>query len=233
MPFSYTTQTRSALVGVPGGARMVSGQFRIRTLSEVVPGSTFTMSPEFFKALEDMIAYCESVPKKLPWAMDKLAKYMAYTNLAIAQQMSAGVKKAPRDTTRSWMIPVPRITWRYFLSWHVKRLRMGTWVLWNDSREAYFIEYGIQRNPQTGQVSPRRMRRPIQKLSLLRTMKAIQSTAVAHRVWSDVFWPKPGEPGRRTRSILWTMQSPHTQAAMGIQGTYMAGGNTMGGMESS
>jgi hypothetical protein len=74
-----------------------------------------------------------------------------------------------------------------------------TWQLYNDSREAYFIEFGI--NPH----SYRRVRRPIRKLSLMRTLRFAQGTGVYHRIWAQIYLP--GGP-RRTKGFVQTVQSP-------------------------
>jgi len=182
------------------------------------------------EAIEDYILWCENVAqRKLPAAMDILARFGVMLAGAYAQKYSAGVHKHPGDTARSWIMPVPRITNRYFLGWRVARVRQGTWMLTNDSREAYYIEYGIHRNPHTGQVAPRRIRRPIFKLSFLRMMEAFQETAVAHRIWSDILVPKPGQPGRRTKQLTWSTlafsQSPGVMGSQGIiTGTVPGGG---------
>ena len=163
---------------------------------------------------------------KLPEAEDYMTAYLAMLAGSYAQKYSAGVQKSPHDTSRSWGMPVPRITSSYFLGWRVQRVRHGTWILTNDSREAYYIEYGIHRNPATGAVATRRIRRPIFKLTLLRTMEHIQRSALAHRVWSNILIPKPGEPGRRTALITWSQPS-------GVMGTQSLFGALPGSVSSA
>lgn len=166
-----------------------------------------TLTAESLDALEDYIAWTENVSKKkLLQADEYMARFLAMLSGSYAQKYSAGMRRHPDDSTRSWAMPVPRITNRYFLGWRVERLGRGAYVLTNDSREAFFIEYGIHRNPATGTVSPRRIRRPVFKMSFLRTMETVQRSSIAHRVWADVLVPKPGEPGRRTRNLTWYSQ---------------------------
>lgn len=110
----------------------------------------------------------------------------------------------PQFSDAAWKIPVRRITGNYFRGWKVKRLVPGVWALVNDSREAYFIEFGINWVGATGSISRkgakpylkynRRVRRPIQKLSLMKTMRFIESTGVADKVWAATF--APFRPGR-------------------------------------
>jgi hypothetical protein len=181
---------------------------RVSEMSYAQTGRAFVeLTRESMDAINDYVAWCENVQlRKLPQAEDIMTQFLAMLAGGIAQKYSAGMKRDPRDTTRSWAMPVPRVTGTYFLSWRIQRLRRGTWILTNDSREAYYIEYGIHRNPQTGEVSPRRIRRPIFKLTFLRTMEAVRTTALSHRVWSNILIPRHGEPGRRTKNLIWYSQ---------------------------
>jgi len=160
------------------------------------------IGPELFSAIENQIRWAQGVPRKLPVAMDRLVRFMAYTNLGIAQKMSLG----PHDPNQAnpsyaWKIPVRRISGRYFFGWKVRRRGVGTWQLYNDSREAFFIEYGIH-------TSGRRVRRPIRKLSLIKTMKFMHKTEVYHRIWSSVYMPDPSQ--RKGLGFTWRIQGPGT-----------------------
>jgi len=176
------------------------------------------ITPESLKALEDCAAWCTNVARnKLPWADHMLAKTMAMVAGGMAQKRSAGIKRAPQDTTRSWKMPVPRVTSKYFMGWRIKRVSNEAYLLTNDSREAYFIEFGIHRNPRTGQPSPRRIRRPVLKLSVLEMLKMIYASPIGHRVWSSILIPKPGEPGARTNLVKWSQPS----GVMGTQNPFI------------
>jgi len=160
------------------------------------------IGPELFSAVENQIRWAEGVQRKLPVAMDRLVRFMAYTNLGIAQKMSLGPHDPNQaNTAYAWKIPVRRISGRYFFGWKVRRRGLGVWQLYNDSREAFFIEYGIH-------TSNRRVRRPIRKLSLIRTMKFMMKTEVYHRVWASVYFPNPSL--RKGAGFTWRIQAPGT-----------------------
>jgi len=159
------------------------------------------ISPETFNAIEEYIRWAETSKANFPRAMDILIRFMAYTNQGIAQRMSAG----PYDPTQNqpqlaWKIPVRRISEKYYLGWKVKRIGLGTWQLYNDSREAFFIEFGIHQ-------SGRRVRRPIRKLSLRRTMEFMMRTQAYHRCWCEIYAnPRKGKP--KSRNFIQYVQSP-------------------------
>jgi hypothetical protein len=168
---------------------------------------------ETLKMLDDWYAWAKYVEKsQLPKAETAIARTMAMMAGGYAQKRSAGMKRAPNDTTRSWKMPVPRVTSRYFLGWRVQRVTHATYILTNDSREAYFIEYGIHRNPATGEPSPRRIRRPVLKLAVRDMLEALYASRLGHRVWSSIIIPPVGQPGRRTNLITWSQPS-------GVMGT--------------
>jgi hypothetical protein len=165
------------------------------------------IGPELFEGIENYIRWAQGVPRKMPVAMDVLVRFMAYTNLGVAQKYALGpVDPQQTRPELAWKIPVRRISGRYFFGWKTRRVSLGVWQLYNDSREAFFIEFGIH------QGSTKRIRRPIQKLSLLSTMKFLEVTKVYHRVWSSVFLPSPGQ--RVGRGFVWQMQSPMTEQSL-------------------
>lgn len=77
----------------------------------------------------------------------------------------------------AWKIPVRRITGAYYKGWYARRVAPGIWEVSNKSREAYYIEYGIN-HIGTGAVGPAgqrvRIRRPILKLSVLEALTFAQ-----------------------------------------------------------
>ncbi len=159
------------------------------------------ISVDTFNAIEEYIRWCESTKMNLPRAMDILVRFMAYTHQGYAQKMSAGVyDPTERRKDLAWRIPVRRITEKYYLGWKVRRIGLGTWQLYNDSRQAFFIEFGIH-------VSERRVRRPINKLAMRQTMTAMMRTQAYHRCWCEIYAnPRRGRP--RTRGFTQTVQSP-------------------------
>jgi hypothetical protein len=192
---------------------MAIGKTALRTTSQqskamrTVQGrGVLEISTDTINAIEDYIRWAESVPNRLPGAMNLLARMMALVNQGIAQEMSYGAYDPQnRNPSQAWRIPVRRISQRYFYGWKVKPLRGGAWMLYNDSREAYFIEFGIHRSGTTGEVSPRRIRRPIRKLSLRRTLEAMMRTKAYHRVWAEIFVDRHH---KLSRGFTQTVQSP-------------------------
>jgi hypothetical protein len=168
------------------------------------------ISTDTFNAIEEYIRWAEGVPREFPRAMDILIRFMAYTNQGLAQKMSAG----PHDPNQgnpqlAWKLPVRRISEKYYLGWKVRRLGMGVWQLYNDSREAYYIEFGIH-------TSNRRVRRPIRKLSLRRTLDAMMRTQAYHRVWCEIYAnPRKGKP--KSRNFTQVVQSPGKGGFTGFQ----------------
>jgi len=163
---------------------------------------------ETFRALEEAIEWAEVyVPSRLRAAMNELTFHMALLNQGFAREMSFGPydpgaartefhqltghqttglggfsKQGPQyqSSPAAWQIPVRRITGRYYLGWKIKSLGPAVWQLYNDSREAYYIEFGI---------SPylHRVRRPIRKLSLKKTMDFMMRTEAWDRIWVSIY----------------------------------------------
>jgi hypothetical protein len=163
--------------------------------------SMFEIDTQTFDAIEEAIRWAEGVENRLARGvhMDALVRFMAYTNLGIAQRMSAGPYD-PQERTPglAWKVPVRRITERYYLGWKVRRRGRGTWELYNNSRAAFFVEFGIH-------TSGRRVRRPVRKLSLIKTMHAMRRTQAWHRVWCDIY-ADPRHP--RGKGFTQVVQSP-------------------------
>jgi hypothetical protein len=140
---------------------------------------------ETIDGIEGAIQWAESyVPKMLPYMMNELVFYMALYNQGVARKMSFGpYDPGQNEPSAAWKIPVRRISNAYYLSWKVRQPRNGVAILYNDSREAYFIEFGI--NPRG---AGRRVRRPIRKLSLKQTLEFMATTQAYHRVWASIFY---------------------------------------------
>jgi hypothetical protein len=141
------------------------------------------ITDESYNQIEEYIRWAETVGSRRNFAfgMNALVMMMAYTNLGIAQKMSAGpVDPQMRNVSAAWKIPVRRITENYFFGWKVRRIGPATWELFNDSREAYFIEFGIHQ-------SNARVRRPIRKLSLRKTLARMEGSAIYHRIWAEIY----------------------------------------------
>lgn len=159
---------------------------------------------ETINGIEEAIRWAENeVPVNLRRYMNELVFYMALLNQGEARKMSFGpLDPGGKNSSLAWKIPVRRISEKYYLGWKVRQLHPGVWQLYNDSREAYFIEFGI--NWRGGN---RRVRRPIRKMSLRRTMEKMMTTQAYHRVWVDIYAnPKFGR--HRGRGFTQIVQSP-------------------------
>ena len=171
-----------------------------------------TLTPATFEAIENYLQWSQTVKRKFPAGMDMLVRTLSYVHLGYAQKYALGpVDPAQQRPELAWRLPIRRITGRYFFGWKVQRVGRAHYEMYNDSREAFFIEYGIHRNPATGNVASRRQRRPINKLSLKRTLAFAAQTAVANRVWASIYFPPPGL--RSGKGFLWTMQSPNVMTS--------------------
>lgn len=138
---------------------------------------------ETINAIEEAIRWAtEEVPFSLQVNMLRLTQIMATVNQGYARKMAFGPEDPTgRDSSQAWKIPVRRISGRYYLGWKIRQIR-GGWQLYNDSREAYFIEFGI--NWLGG---GRRVRRPVQKLSLRKTLDYMASTQAYHRIFAEIY----------------------------------------------
>lgn len=158
---------------------------------------------ETMNGLEEAIRWAEDeVPVRLRKAMNELVFHMALINQGFARKMSFGPDDpSGQNSSAAWKLPVRRITGAYYLGWKVRSIKPGVWQLYNDSREAYYIEFGI--NWLGGN---RRVRRPVRKMSLRKTMEFMMTTQAFHRVWADAYSsPKHRHRGRGFYQIV---QSP-------------------------
>jgi hypothetical protein len=146
---------------------------------------------------------------KMPVAMNTLAQILARIDQNYSMRMSSG----PRDPRQqnpqaAWKIPVRRITGAYFQNWHVRRVARGVWVVYNPTREAYYIEYGIH-------PSGRRVRRPIRKMALIKTLKFADRHKVGQFVWEGIYGHMR-EVGGSGRGRLVVQFQPQSQRIMGM-----------------
>jgi hypothetical protein len=143
---------------------------------------------ETINAFEAIIRWAETeVPMQLQIWMGHLCQLMAFVNQGEARKMAFGPEDlAGSQKELAWRIPVRRISGRYYVGWKVRRITSSglttAWQLYNDSREAYFIEFGINWLGEG-----RRVRRPVQRLSLQRTLDYMASTQSYHRVWAEIY----------------------------------------------
>ena len=157
-------------------------------------GGIVEITPQSINAFEMYIRWAESeVPSRIPIEMDNLVHYMALLNQSYARKMSFGpYDPTGRKTELAWRTPeqgIRRITNAYYLGWKVKKRGLAHYILFNASHEAYYIEYGVSMVGfgAARHVPARRIRRPVRKLSLLKTMNFMKTTQAYHRVWADIY----------------------------------------------
>jgi hypothetical protein len=159
-------------------------------------------TPQTLNAIEDAIRWAETeTPWNLRYWMNELVFHMALVNQGYARKMAFGPSDPRgRSTDLAWRTPeqgIRRITGEYYVRWRVRQIRPAVWQLYNDSREAYFIEFGISRVGFSGErtVPARRIRRPVRKLSLIKTLEHMMRTRAYHRVWASIM-TSPRHHGR-------------------------------------
>ena len=166
------------------------------------------LDPSMFVDIENYLIAMERSRQAFRYGMNALAMLLSLKNLEYAKEKSRGfVDPTGRNTRQAWKIPVRRISGAYFAAWKVRRLAPGVWQLYNDSREAYYIEFGIH-------TSGRRVRRPIRKITLIKTLRWADTWRVGHRVWEGIFGPLDDRPGRGGRGRLLVQQSPQSGRVM-------------------
>jgi hypothetical protein len=190
---------------------------------------------ETVNAIEEAIRWAEQeVPQNLRRSMNELVFYMAMVNQGIARKMAYGpYDPSGRDTALAWRTPaegIRRISQRYYLGWKIKSVGPAVWQLYNDSREAYFIEFGISRVGFGGErnVPAARIRRPVRKLSLRKTLEHMMTTMAYHRIWADIY----ANPRSRHRGAGFTqiVQGPAAgHSIFSAWGAPSAGGGSYSG----
>lgn len=153
-----------------------------------IGGPRITITRKTFEQIETFIADNKASIEKMNKGIDLLVQGTILVVKAGAQERSAGpVAPGKRSVPAlAYKIPVQRITGRYFAGWTQRRLGNGHWILYNDSYEAYLIEYGIFQ----------RVRRPILKLSVLGMLRFIQTTPTVGRFMDWVIAPRRNSRGQ-------------------------------------
>jgi hypothetical protein len=165
------------------------------------------MNPINLKKLENQIKDwmddLDATSRKFQYSFGALAQILARANQKFAREMSAGpIDPLQRMPRQAWKIPVRRISGFYYQGWFVRRIAPGIWQLYNPTREAYYIEYGIHS-------SNRRVRRPIRKMSLVKTLRWADTVGVGNMVWEEIYGPLRirGAARRRGASVNVSPQS--------------------------
>jgi hypothetical protein len=151
------------------------------------PGG-FGITLASIRSIEDYIQDNRYSIDKVKYGMDTLIRVLINVVQAEARKRSAG-PVAPRWRSVpafAYKIPVQRITGRYYQGWTIRRVRNAHWMLYNDSYEAWLIEYGIYM----------RVRRPILKQSFMAMMQFIQTTRTAETFVDWVLAPRRNAKGQ-------------------------------------
>ena len=149
---------------------------------------SITISKQTFRNIEEFIADNEASIVKAQQGIDMLGRLMVYVIRGYAQKRSAG-PVAPRHRSvpaLAGRIPVQRITGAYFAGWTTRKKGYAHWEVYNDSKEAWFIEYGIHQ----------RVRRPILKMSTLDMLRFIQTTGTDKRFLDSILAPRRNKGGQ-------------------------------------
>lgn len=167
------------------GRRLQTGM----TLPSRMP--SVSIDPQSIKMWYDYAMDFRENADMFRFAVDKIIGMYALISLAGAQKRSLGpVDPQMTRAAAAWKIPVRRISGMYFLGWEVKHMGIGVYMLTNNSREAYYIEFGINHVGTGAQGSNGmrlRIRRPVMKLSVLEALKIIQATHIdVHEVVAAV-----------------------------------------------
>ena len=174
-----------------------------------IPRGVFSL-PDLEKFLKEIDAYISDIDltrRQFRYGMNAYVAILAHMMRTEASQRSRGPYDPQQaHPQQAWKIPVRRISGAYFLNWKMRRLAPGVWQVYNDSREAYFIEYGIHK-------SGRRVRRPINKLSLIATLRRADAAGVGYRVWEGIFGPLRGRYSAKRGGLL-VHQGPQSGGVM-------------------
>lgn len=150
-------------------------------------GGGAVITRKSFEQIEDFIRDNEASIDKAERGIDMLVRTMVMVIKGLAQEKSGGPVAARQrsNPVLAFKIPVQRITGAYYAGWKLRRMGMGRWVVYNDTVEAWFIEYGIHQ----------RVRRPILQMSLIGMLKFIQSTRTGDRFLDWVMAPRRSSKG--------------------------------------
>lgn len=149
---------------------------------------TVGFSRKTFENIENFIADNEASKEKVQQGIDLLVRAMVLAIKGFAQEKSGG-PLAPRQRSVAALanrIPVQRITGRYYAGWTQRRLGHARWMVFNDAKEAWYVEYGIHQ----------RVRRPVLKMSLIGMLGMLQTTRTGDRFMEWVLRPRRNSKGQ-------------------------------------
>jgi hypothetical protein len=148
----------------------------------------FTISRKTFENLEQFIRDNEASAAKAQVGIDLLTRLMALTIKGFAQEKAAGPVAARHRSNPAFAnrIPVQRISGKYFAGWTQRKMGHAHWMVYNDAKEAWLIEYGVF------QVT----RRPILKMSVIDMLRFIQTTRAGERFLDSILAPRRNAKGQ-------------------------------------
>lgn len=179
--------------------------------SSSIPGA-FQVNRKLFNELDDHIRSLQTGSRQHDDAMDLLTRLLAMTHKGFAQAKSRGAVSPSGSAGRPWVIPVRRITQDYYRGWIVRRIGRGAYLVTNLSREAVFIEFGI--NPRVPEDA---VRRPIMKMSAVATLRFVQRTQISQRFAQGTFGSLRSNKGQ-FRSFAARMAGSSVLGVVGPQG---------------
>jgi hypothetical protein len=149
-----------------------------------VPGKV-GLTRQTFNDLADRIEGFKQTQREFQQGMNLIVRTLAMAHKGRAQMLSYGGRDAP-----PWTIPVPVRRGDYLKGWRAMKIGNGAWAVFNVSREAFYIEHGI--NPRSAHPIPRR----ILKTSAIDTLRFVQRTRVASMFAADILGPLRDRRGR-------------------------------------
>jgi len=157
--------------------------------SGVIPGA-FGIDRRTFDDIDRIVRDLDQNLKAFHQGENLLIHLLAKTQQGVAQAKSRGMVDPSGQAGKAWGIPVRRISEDYYKGWKIKKIAHGIWMTYNDSREAFFIEFAI--NPRaTGAV-----RRPILKMSAVATLRFIQRTRLVERFTASTIGATRNQKGQ-------------------------------------
>jgi hypothetical protein len=131
-----------------------------------------------YDVVEEFLQDFRYAPMQFQYGEAAMVMLLAKTSQGFAQSMSRGpVDPLQKNPAAAWRIPVRRISSRYYQGWKVRRLAPNIWEVYNESREAFFIELGI--HPSS---TPRKRPRRIRTHAYIKTLQFAKQTNMAHRI---------------------------------------------------
>lgn len=171
---------------------------------------TGVINVEALDSIDDFLRDIQMTQAKLQYGLNALAMVLSHAMLGYAQRLSAGpVDPLMRNPGASWKIPVRRIKFGYFQGWKVKRLAPAVWMTYNDSREAFFIEFGIH---PSGKAVPR----PVLKIAYGQTMRWTERSKIAWRMFDIGFGYMYGARGVARRYEAFARASQMVSSGRGF-----------------